>query len=435
MENSHQPIRIQSIRISNLRSLEDVEVEVRSADEDRGQWLVFLGDNGVGKTTILRALALTLSPPDLIQAIRYQGERAPFLRFGASAGQVEVTTRGHGTYQWELGPSSTRRSGGQPDVPLWGYGCQRGSALGGAKREVSFAPLGDMATLFDLGRDLIHAETWLRQLSFAALKSSGGAAETFFEAVCATLKALLPHVETIEVETDQVWLEGPSFERAPLAGLSDGYLTTTGWVLDMVARWSERVRKNGGALDGDFRARMTGLALVDEIDLHLHPYWQRRVVQDLRRELPRMSFVATTHQPMSLLGAKPGEVHVLRRDSETNAVFVEQVDVPPGTRADQVLTGEWFGLASTLDAGTLDLLERHRKLLREGRDEEETERIAEQLHERLGRFGDTSVERLAQSAAAEILAEARRSLTVEERRKVRSRILERVRRERGDAEA
>jgi hypothetical protein len=434
MEPSHQPIRIQSIRISNLRSLADIEVEAGSADEDRGQWLVFLGENGVGKTTILRALALTLSSPNLIKAIGYQGERAPFLRFGASAAKVEVTTRDHGTYRWDLEPSSNTLSGGAP-IPLWGYGCQRGNALGGAKREVSFAPLGDTATLFDLGRDLIHAETWLRQLSFGALKNSGGADETFFEAVCATLKALLPGVETIEVEIDQVWLEGPSFERAPLAGLSDGYLTTTGWVLDMIARWSERVRKNGGALDGDFRAGMTGLVLLDEIDLHLHPYWQRRVIQDLRRELPRMSFVATTHQPMSLLGAEPGEVHVLRRDPETDAVFVEQLDVPPGTRADQVLTGEWFGLASTLDAGTLDLLERHRGLLKDGRDGEEAERIVEQLRERLGRFADTSVERLAQSAAAEILADERRSLTVEERRKVRARILKRVRRDRSDVEA
>ncbi len=429
------PIKLRSIQISNLRSLERLDLEPLPGPQDRGQWLVFLGDNGVGKSTVLRGLVLALCGRHRVSALLgHRGAKAPFIRLGTSQASVEVTTAEGQSTKVEL-ESDERGSephrlgfyeGIHPQIPIWAYGCQRGSALGGASREVDFAPLGDIATLFDLDRDLIHAETWLRQLAFAALKNSGGPEEGFFEAVLTTLAAILPGVEHIEVEPDQVWLQGAAFERAPLTALSDGYLTTTGWVLDLVARWSERQRRNGEMPNGDFRHRMTGLVLVDEIDLHLHPRWQARVVGDLRRQFPRLSFVATTHQPMSLLGAETGEIHVLHRDPETQAILVDQVDIPPGTRADQVLTGDWFGLSSTLDADTLGLLATHRRLLREGGSSEDRERIADELRQRLGRFADTSVERLAQSAAAEILDGERQVLTPEDRKKIRARILERV---------
>ncbi|MCP3938608.1 MAG: AAA family ATPase, partial [Actinomycetia bacterium] len=144
--------------------------------------------------------------------------------------------------------------------------------------------------------------------------------------------------------------------------MSDGYITTVGWIVDLIARWAELSHRLGVELDGDFRDQMTGLVLIDEIDLHLHPLWQTEIVSTLRRQFPKMSFVATTHNPLTLVGAKPGEIHVLRR--EAGQVSVHQQDIPPGTSADDVLTGEWFGLVSTLDADTQDLLDQHRSMLR-----------------------------------------------------------------------
>jgi predicted ATP-binding protein involved in virulence len=55
----------------------------------------------------------------------------------------------------------------------------------------------------------------------------------------------------------------------------------------------------------------SGIVLVDELDLHLHPKWQRRVIGDLKRTFPKIQFVATTHSPQLIGEALPTEIHIL----------------------------------------------------------------------------------------------------------------------------
>ncbi len=100
------------------------------------------------------------------------------------------------------------------------------------------------------------------------------------------------------------------------------------------------------------------------------------------------------------------------------------MDLEKGLRADQVLTGEWFGLASTLDPDTLGLLEQHRKLLRTGTPETDPRRrqLEEELRRRLGSFADTAMDRLVQSVAAELIDETYAEPTAAEREALRERI-------------
>src|SRR5262249_20477787 len=142
------------------------------ANVDEGRWVVILGENGMGKTTLLRALVFVLaggSIPDTILG----SSSARLLRAGAKSGDVSVTVGAHtvgvrvklgeaGAMLEHVGELPPRR----PFV--FAYGARRGSALGGAQREVSFTPLGEVVTLFDEGVGLIHAETWLTKLRLAA---------------------------------------------------------------------------------------------------------------------------------------------------------------------------------------------------------------------------------------------------------------------------
>ncbi len=427
-------LHLKHFRVENIRVFEEFQLEPRLPESDEeGQWTLLLGDNGVGKTTILRSLVLALADRRLADALfQLLGPSAPFLRQAAEAGRVEVHLDGH-TFGARL--ARDRRGiekisdvlGSEVGFPIYAYGCQRGSALGGPDRDVTFRPLDDVRGLFDSTANLIHAETWLSRLHFAALEG-GGADKEFFEAVRETLVKSLHGVDQLKVDKNGVWLEGPNVGRAPLAALSDGYITTAGWILDLIARWSDRYRKLGKPLDGDFRQSMSGLVLIDEIDLHLHPFWQVGVVADLRKLFPRLSFVATTHNPLTLLGARAGEVHVLRRDDDGRVVSAQH-DIPPGTRTDQVLTGEWFGLPSTLDQDTLDLLDQHRQLLREGasRDDPSRTQLERELRRRLGTFADTSMDRMVQGIAASLMPEDFEELSPEERQALRKRILERAR--------
>lgn len=89
-------------------------------------------------------------------------------------------------------------------------------------------------------------------------------------------------------------------------------------------------------------ARTAGVVLIDEIELHLHPSWQRRIIDDLMRTFPRMQFVATTHSPQVISTAQAQWLRVLRADSvgrvehargkDTNAILWEIMGVPERPR-------------------------------------------------------------------------------------------------------
>ena len=429
-----KPVELRSLHLKSLRVFDDFALQVHPPSPDEGQWTVLLGDNGVGKTTILRALVFALADQRLANSfLQLGGPSAPFLRAESGEASVEV---GLGEERLRARIKRTREDieeltklDPEPALPLYAYGCQRGTALGGPAREVEFKPLDDVRSLFDDAGSLIHAETWLQGLRLAALESAGGPAEAFFDAVRDTVVAVLNGVETLEVNKDGVWLAGPNVDRAPLAALSDGYITTAGWLLDLIARWAHRCQRAGVELDRDFSSRMTALVLIDEIDLHLHPLWQVEIISTLRQHFPRLSFVATTHNPLTLLGARKGEIHVLRRDPESGGVVARQRDIPPGARADQVLTGDWFGLVSTVDRGTLELLDEHRDLLRQKAPKSDPRRreLEGELRQRLGSFADTAVDRIVQSIAAELIDDDFEELTPEQRQSIRQKIRRRAR--------
>ncbi len=445
LASMEEPVELRSLHIRNLRVFDDFRLELQPRQPGDGQWAVLLGDNGVGKTTILRSLVLALTDERLANSfLLLGGPSTPFLRgvtgrAGApgwiAGGSVQVSL---GKERCRARIERTREDVEQltnndvvPALPIYGYGCQRGTALGGAARKVEFKPLDDVGSLFSDPGSLIHAETWLKDLRLGVLEKEGvrgSAAAAFFDAVVETLKAVLPGVEKLDVNKSGVWLSGPKIDRAPLAALSDGYITTAGWLVDLIARWAHRGQRAGVELAGDFSSRMTGLVLIDEIDLHLHPLWQVVIISRLREQFPRLSFVATTHNPLTLLGARKGEIHVLQRDPKSGRVSARQRDIPPGTRADQVLTGDWFGLPSTVDRETLALLNEHRAILRNGSLEFDSRRkqLERELRWRLGTFADTAVDRIVQSVAAELIGDDFEDLTSEQRRAIREKIRRRA---------
>jgi len=96
----------------------------------------------------------------------------------------------------------------------------------------------------------------------------------------------------------------------------------------------------------------------------------------------------------------------MTRNAKSRRVESSQIDVPLGFRADQILTGEWFGLGSTRDPDTLRLMQQHSSLLLIKTPSEtqkaERQRIESQLRERIGRFADSPYERVALTAYAEL---------------------------------
>lgn len=347
-----RPVAIEEIALQDIRGIHRVSLSLDLPSDETGQWLVILGPNGVGKTTLLRSLALavrnvrdiTIWPSGVFteswRRVNRSGEEQPIdsrIRVKLSDG-VE-----HITLIREDGPAPITQlpeQSGPTLFPVFAYGCRRGSALGGATREVNLdsgAP--EIATLFDDTAGLIHAETWLLQLEADAQKSTQG--QAFFAAVSHALAELLD-MESIEVSNRKVLVQEHGKPKLPFSALSDGYLTSAGWFLDLVARWIEIARRSGDSIDPDFMGRMTGLVLIDEIDLHLHPRLQLDIVSRTRRLLPRMSFIVTTHNPLTLVGAKAHEIWIL--SSKKGRIYAERGIESPILLSSGQIYRRYFGI-------------------------------------------------------------------------------------------
>ena len=93
----------------------------------------------------------------------------------------------------------------------------------------------------------------------------------------------------------------------PFGQLSDGQRTQLALVADLALR-SVMLNPQFG---GDAPTRTPGIVLIDELDLHLHPFWQRRVVQNLTSAFPALQFIATTHSPFIVQSLGPNQLIVL----------------------------------------------------------------------------------------------------------------------------
>lgn len=97
----------------------------------------------------------------------------------------------------------------------------------------------------------------------------------------------------------------------PFHLLSDGYRRVFAIVAD-IARRAAMLNPHLGA---EAVRRSTGVVAIDELDLHLHPSWQREIVGALKRAFPNIQFIATTHSPFIIQSLAPGEVIALEAEA------------------------------------------------------------------------------------------------------------------------
>jgi predicted ATP-binding protein involved in virulence len=160
----------------------------------------------------------------------------------------------------------------------------------------------------------------LRQIQGKIVESSDG----FFRQLLLVQGAIVEAVEdakSIEYDADRsdIVIQSNDGSRRDFAGMSDGQRALIGLVADIARR---ACLLNAAVLGAVTLRETPGLVLIDELDLHLHPRWQRRVVADLKRIFPKIQFFATTHSPQVIGEARPEEIVLLtpqgqKRPSQT----------------------------------------------------------------------------------------------------------------------
>ena len=118
-------------------------------------------------------------------------------------------------------------------------------------------------------------------------------------------------------------------QRTALSQLSDGYRST----LCLIADIAYRMALLNPSLDEDI-LETPGIVLVDEVDLHLHPVWQARILGDLRSIFPNIQFVVTTHAPAVISSVRSQQVRIIADGEKSLTPAIETY----GSDAGRVLT-------------------------------------------------------------------------------------------------
>lgn len=116
------------------------------------------------------------------------------------------------------------------------------------------------------------------------------------------------------INRDELQITLEDGTRLPYGLLSDGYRNILGMVGDIAFRMATL----NPFLEEHVIRKTPGVVLIDEIDLHLHPEWQRKVVGDLKRVFPNIQFIATTHSPFIIQSLEEGELRSLDSLSNIN---------------------------------------------------------------------------------------------------------------------
>jgi len=242
-------------------------------------------------------------------------------------------------------------------------------------------------TLFEEGAALHDAEYWLLELDRRAARARKEASpqkKSLADAKQA-LCDLLPEVTEISIgERVELTFRG---EKVHLGHLSDGYRSMFALIVDIL-RWLEQTRPKA-SVKTPLR-ELPAVVLIDEVDTHLHPMWQREIGFKLTTFFPNVQFIVTSDSPFVAMAAEGHGITVLETatgaDGHPSAVVRPDVPDVRGWVVDRVLT-ELFGLQSLRDPETARLIREYESLrLARGASELDTtgEARLKELEQRLG---------------------------------------------------
>lgn len=184
-------------------------------------------------------------------------------------------------------------------------------------------------------------------------------------------------IEFIRVDEDNNGLF-PQFKTpdglVPLDVLSQGTQSLVQWLARLLIGMAEYYD-----YPEDIGAK-SGILIVDEIDAHLHPSWQRRILPSITKHFPNLQIFCSTHSPLMLAGLKSGQVQLLRRDEDGKVTVSRNEDDIVGWSADEILRS-FLDVPSPTDLATVRNLERLQELRQVDNPTEEESKELEQLRE------------------------------------------------------
>jgi predicted ATP-binding protein involved in virulence len=388
--NYKNGVYLEKIELSSIRSFDKNScIDFKNKEGKPAQWNVILGDNGVGKTFLLRWISIIrfgekkeLNFIDTIFNVRFLGDNIIFPTLYQKQKSIYFI------YKFIYYDSLLDNECKYFSLDLHEYFFEK------IKKRLSPLPIANKyfilsyganrimdsvsllqndtdpaETLFNDDAKLINAEAWLLQLDYTASVESDIKASAIAkrDKVIAVLIELLPDVSNI-------YFTKPDATNPPkvqfytdfgvmsLDQLSLGYRTMIAWVVDLAYKMFARYPES------EYPLQEPAVVLVDEIDLHLHPKWQRSIFQYLSTNFPNIQFIVTAHSPL-VVQAAPHDANIIllkkEVDDKNNTVvkIVNDVESVNTWRIDQILSSDLYGNISGRSEDTNSKLARRTVLI------------------------------------------------------------------------
>jgi AAA domain, putative AbiEii toxin, Type IV TA system len=369
-----------SLEVENVRCFgKKQKLDLSDGNGKPAPWTIILGVNGTGKTTLLQLLTNDSVRTNISSMIRKTDATYPI----HSSIRIEVCGGGHDQdkYYTVIITIESSRNGlllksgmenqSAPSLQLESPQCY---AYGAGRKIGTIAFLeyspddDDRSTLFHDRAELRNPEEWLIYLDYTSStefssKLNRVRQKDRRDIAIYLLKQVLWEIEDIRFIPGEGVRPKPRVEFktpygwVPFRQLGYGYQSLATWVADFASRMVERYPESKNPL------AEPAVVLVDEIDLHLHPKWQRELMDRLTNLFPNTQFIATAHSPLVVQAAANANLAVLRRVGD-HVEIDNDVDYIRNWRVDQILTSDLFGLETTRPPQIeFQLLER-RKILK-----------------------------------------------------------------------
>ncbi len=348
------------IEIENLRAIRKLALDFGTGEDTR-RWTVLLGENGCGKSTVLKAIALVLAGSDAIAELLddpdswvHNDAKIARIRAVISTSQGEQRQISLEIHRGDRRDSVIRRN--QEGLALLdaaiekanrnyfmaGYGAFRRPpdplrSPQRSNRSSRLSRANNVGTLFSASFELMNIEQWAFELDYR----EGNEGQ---RVIAEALESLLPGMSFGHIDKEElaIWMKTQDGE-VRLRNLSEGYQAMAAWAGDILYRLTETFR------DWKDPLKSRGVLIIDEMDLHLHPVWKRCFVEFLNRTFPKLQIIATTHSPLSIQQCGEGELFVVKREGTGAPTLIAFKGDPSKLRLSELFLSPLIGL-DTLDS-------------------------------------------------------------------------------------
>jgi len=360
---------LESVQLTNIGPFGTLDLPLAPG------WNVLLGNNGCGKSTILKAIAAGLCGDN----DRAKRAARPLLRRGENLRRGSVSLRISGRqFETELTREGAHIAVRSKQVtPLearnWvvlGFPPLRGAFTGSVQdpdvADTDGSPDPEVDDLLPLlvgsiDQRMDSLRQWLFNTHLRAEEKGprgeryGNLLQSFYRLLSSLTEGVL--LERGRIDRKALAVEVKTADGVvPIEVVSQGMSSIMSWTGYLLQRLYEIYA------DAERPDHQPALVLVDELDAHMHPAWQSILVPRLKELFPQLQVIATTHSPLIVGNMEKSEILMVRRE-ESGEVTVQGAETSfRGWRADQILTSAAFDLETSRDQATRELQSRYVEL-------------------------------------------------------------------------